>query len=482
MNTMPPPPPPPTKPTPGQNSIALTRVKQSSNSYSDLFSEDKKNNTKSVAVLSLTRCELKLFPKFSDEHEYISPGHAHNATRCQVERTTNAASMSRNFCTAIIANSGSVFKRNVKFANETAALGKTNASIPRDDDEEENEENEEEEENGKKKRKRTTTTDDRKHRKHETEMIEAFEGQEFEIMCLKIREVGEAGGQTEEQRVATVDATGRLTVCKVPKTKVADDDDDKEKAELLYKATPKMYKECETFETLGSPGWAGLSFCPLEENNIAVCKLWTRTIDWFEQDRVVRTNNLLESPTSIAHMETPHSGRSVLCIGENNEVVVYDHRVDKKNGEVGRVKQVASDNARHQIQALEPAKFSGNSVLCCAGKERTVSVVDPRKWTARYRWKNCAKYEVTGLYAPRTIEGFVCVASLDYEILCGSYEKGKLGGGFTFRNDARVVGIGGAKFGDKSDVVCTWTDTGKLTAAKISVASSVSIEEDLKVK
>ena len=63
-------------------------------------------------------------------------------------------------------------------------------------------------------------------------------------------------------------------------------------------------------------------------------------------------------------METPHSGRSVLCIGENNEVVVYDHRVDKKNGEVGRVKQVASDNARHQIQALEPAKFSGNSVLC----------------------------------------------------------------------------------------------------------------------
>ena len=83
--------------------------------------------------------------------------------------------MSRNFCTAIIANSGSVFKRNVKFANETAALGKTNASIPRDDDEEENEENEEEEENGKKKRKRTTTTDDRKHRKHETEMIETFE-------------------------------------------------------------------------------------------------------------------------------------------------------------------------------------------------------------------------------------------------------------------------------------------------------------------
>jgi hypothetical protein len=313
-------------------------------------------------------------------------------------------------------------------------------------------------------------------------MIEAFEGQEFEIMCLKIREVGEAGGQTEEQRVATVDATGRLTVCKVPKTKVADDDEEEEKAELLYKATPKMYKECETFETLGSPGWAGLSFCPLEENNIAVCKLWTRTIDWFEQDRVVRTNNLLESPTSIAHMETPHSGRSVLCIGENNEVVVYDHRVDKKNGEVGRVKQVASDNARHQIQALEPAKFSGNSVLCCAGKERTVSVVDPRKWTARYRWKNCAKYEVTGLYAPRTIEGFVCVASLDYEILCGSYEKGKLGGGFTFRNDARVVGIGGAKFGDKSDVVCTWTDTGKLTAAKISVASSVSTEEDLKVK
>ena len=281
--------------------------------------------------------------------------------------------------------------------------------------------------------------------------------------------------------VATVDATGRLTVCKVPKTKSGDIEEEvaEEKAELLYKATPKLYKDYGTFGTLGSPGWAGLSFCPREENNIAVCKLWTRTIDWFEQDRVVRTINLLELPTSIAHMETPHSNQSVLCIGENNEVVVYDHRVDKKNGQVGRVKQVGSDNVKHQIQALERASFSGNSVLCCAGKERMVSVIDPRKWTARYRWKNCAKYEVTGLYAPRTIEGFVCVASLDYEILCGSYEKGKLGGGFTFRNDARVVGIGGAKFGDKNDVVCTWTDTGKLTAAKISVASLISAEDKI---
>ena len=458
------------KRTPGQNSIASTRVKQSNAScYSDAFSGDRKNNTAVVSVNSLTRCDLRLFPKFADDHEYISPGHAHMATRCQVERTSERESKDKDFCTAIIANSGSVFKRNVNFARTTATLGKTNASIPRDDDEEE----EEEEEEGKKRKRRTGKT------KHETKMIETFEGQEYEIMCLKIREGAEE--ENDNMRVATVDATGRLTVCKVPKTKSGDIEEEvaEEKAELLYKATPKLYKDYGTFGTLGSPGWAGLSFCPREENNIAVCKLWTRTIDWFEQDRVVRTINLLELPTSIAHMETPHSNQSVLCIGENNEVVVYDHRVDKKNGQVGRVKQVGSDNVKHQIQALERASFSGNSVLCCAGKERMVSVIDPRKWTARYRWKNCAKYEVTGLYAPRTIEGFVCVASLDYEILCGSYEKGKLGGGFTFRNDARVVGIGGAKFGDKNDVVCTWTDTGKLTAAKISLASLISAEDKI---
>ena len=46
--------------------------------------------------------------------------------------------------------------------------------------------------------------------------------------------------------------------------------------------------------------------------------------------------------------------------------------MDKKNGEVGRVKQVASDSGRDQIQALEAASFSGNSVLCCAGKSRAV--------------------------------------------------------------------------------------------------------------
>ena len=54
-------------------------------------------------------------------------------------------SLDKDFCTAIIANSGSVFKRNVNFARTTATLGKTNASIPRDDDEEEEEEEEEEE-------------------------------------------------------------------------------------------------------------------------------------------------------------------------------------------------------------------------------------------------------------------------------------------------------------------------------------------------
>ena len=131
------------KRTPGQNSIASTRVKQSNAScYSDAFSGDRKNNTAVVSVNSLTRCDLRLFPKFADDHEYISPGHAHMATRCQVERTSERESKDKDFCTAIIANSGSVFKRNVNFARTTATLGKTNASIPRDDDEEEEEEEE----------------------------------------------------------------------------------------------------------------------------------------------------------------------------------------------------------------------------------------------------------------------------------------------------------------------------------------------------
>ena len=38
----------------------------------------------------------------------------------------------KDFCTAIIANSGSVFKRNINFAHD-GDVGKTNASIPRDD-------------------------------------------------------------------------------------------------------------------------------------------------------------------------------------------------------------------------------------------------------------------------------------------------------------------------------------------------------------
>ena len=198
------------KRTPGQNSIASTRVKQSNAScYSDAFSGDRKNNGGRLRE-QFNAIRFATLPKVADDHEYISPGHAHMATRCQVERTSERESKDKDFCTAIIANSGSVFKRNVNFARTTATLGKTNASIPRDDDEEE----EEEEEEGKKRKRRTGKT------KHETKMIETFEGQEYEIMCLKL----ERGAEEENvnMRVATVDATGRLTVCKVPKTKSGD--------------------------------------------------------------------------------------------------------------------------------------------------------------------------------------------------------------------------------------------------------------------
>ena len=465
------------------NGIPLNRVRETKHSNTNLH----ERSFKSISVFSLTRCSLNLFPKF-EEHEFVSPGHAINASRIQVQRESADDDEEKDFCTCYVANMGSVFRRNVNFhkqaktrktsetgfpdlaekelderrSEEHSYLGKTQAFIPEDDDSDDDDTND-------KKRKRDSSTNAKNTTKikNETEMIKQFEGQEYEIMTLKIRETQNESEEDAKgvMRMACADATGRVTVCNVPKRTIKDRNDDDEKAELLYRATPAYYVR----DSLGPSGWAGLSFCPIEENSIAVCKLWTRTIDWFDKDTVVRTTRLLNLPTSIAHMETPHSGKSVLCIGENNEVVVYDVRVDKKNGEVGRVKQVASDSGRDQIQALEAASFSGNSVLCCAGKSRAVSVVDPRKWTTRYRWKNCAKYEVTGLYAPRNAEGFVCVASLDYEILCGNYEKGKLGGGFTFRNEARVVGIAGAKFGNNADVVCSWTDTGKLTAAKFSM-------------
>ena len=58
-----------------------------------------------------------------------------------------------------------------------------------------------------------------------------------------------------------------------------------------------------------------------------------------------------------------------------------------------------------------------------------------------------------------------------------SYEKGKLGGGFVSKR-RESGGIGGAKFGDKNDVVCTWTDA-ETYLVKISVASSISAEDKI---
>ena len=67
---------------------------------------------------------------------------------------------------------------------------------------------------------------------------------------------------------------------------------------------------------------------------------------------------------------------------------------------------------------------------------------------------------------------------IGYEILCGSYEKGKLGGGFTFRNDAKWLALVVRNSAIKT-MSCVRGRIRKLTAAKISVASLISAEDKI---
>ncbi|KAL0363951.1 UNVERIFIED_CONTAM: hypothetical protein Sangu_0492700 [Sesamum angustifolium] len=142
---------------------------------------------------------------------------------------------------------------------------------------------------------------------------------------------------------------------------------------------------------VGEGSWAGLCFNPNQLFMAAVARSFCKSIDIYDQDIYLRTLRTLWYPSSLIFMDDfNESGGSMLAITEGSQLSIWDLRMKENGGCVHRVMGSVGD-------MLYAVSISSSGNIAAAGADRTVTIYDPRRWSALSRWLNCSKYEITGL-------------------------------------------------------------------------------------
>ncbi|VFQ86703.1 unnamed protein product [Cuscuta campestris] len=206
---------------------------------------------------------------------------------------------------------------------------------------------------------------------------------------------------------------------------------------------------------VGEGSWAGLCFNRTQWSMAAVAHSFGKSIDVYDQDIHLRSLRALLYPTSLIFMQNlnGHGESSMLAVTEGCQLSIWDIRMREKGGCVHRICGSVGD-------ILYAVCDSSNGTIAAGGADRTVSVYDPRRWSALSRWMNCSKYEITRLAFSSVDSDYIYVQGVDYEVSCGQWRDGMKG--FSFRGDSNWLGFN--KCGDK-DLVAGWCDSGSVFLA-----------------
>ncbi|XP_029128245.1 uncharacterized protein LOC109803423 isoform X4 [Cajanus cajan] len=112
------------------------------------------------------------------------------------------------------------------------------------------------------------------------------------------------------------------------------------------------------------------------------------------------------------------------------------------------------------IRTLRP---SSNGNVAVGGVDRTVTIYDPRRWSALSRLVHCSKFEITGLSFSAIDPDYIYIQGVDYEVFCGQWKENKKV--FSFRGDSNWLGF--SKCSGK-DVLAGWCDSGSIFIADVA--------------
>ncbi|KAG2486513.1 hypothetical protein HYH03_014815 [Edaphochlamys debaryana] len=201
----------------------------------------------------------------------------------------------------------------------------------------------------------------------------------------------------------------------------------------------------EAIETSGDPSAAASSsgLPPLE---LAVARQRMRDVRVYGSGELVRTIHTLQGPTSLTFLPPGTYGgcgdasAGLLAIAEEHQVALWDIRQGERGGCVQRlgvgsggfpiysmawVTAVATATAASS--GLGTGAGSSVGLLAVTGAERSVVVLEPRKWQVIAKWPGAVKYPATHMAASRVAPGFMYAAGLDYELAAGRWD-GSSGG------------------------------------------------------
>ncbi|XP_073021180.1 uncharacterized protein [Primulina eburnea] len=256
------------------------------------------------------------------------------------------------------------------------------------------------------------------------------------IVCAETEDVGCS-------LMGSVDSYGHLIVSKIESGNTDVD-------VLTYSVSPRDIG-------VGEGSWSGLCFNPNQLSMTAVAVSLNKSIDVYDRDINLRTLRSLWYPSSLVFMNKFMEGtNSMLGVAEGSQISIWDLRTKENGGCVQRIVGSVGD-------MLYAVCTSSSGYIATGGADRTVTVYDPRRWSAVARWLNCSKYEITGLAFSSVDPGYIYVQGVDYEVFCGLWRESKKS--FSFRGDSNWLGFGKCS---NRDVLAGWCDSGSIFVADVS--------------
>lgn len=246
--------------------------------------------------------------------------------------------------------------------------------------------------------------------------------------------------------LGSVDSFGHLIVSKM-------DANDKDADKRTYSVLPRDFG-------VGEGGWAGLCFSPTQCSVAAVARSFCKSIDVYDQEIHLRTLRTLLYPSSLSYVHCfgSQNDGSILAVTEGCQLSVWDLRMKENGGCVNRICGSVGD--------ISYAVCSSSTGIAVGGADRTVTVYDPRRWSALSRWVHCSKYEITGLFFSSVDSDYIYIQGVDYEGFCGQWKERKKV--LSFRGDSNWLGF--SKCASK-DVIGGWCDSGSIFVVDIAKRS-----------
>lgn len=265
-----------------------------------------------------------------------------------------------------------------------------------------------------------------------------------EIQSIVLADIESSGYSV----LGSVDAYGHLIVSKL-------DANGKDVDRITYSVLPRDVG-------VGEDSWSGLCFSPMQWSMAAVARSFCKTVDVYDQDIHLRTFRPLWYPSSLNFMQNLGHGSetSILAVTEGCQLSIWDLRMKENGGCLNRICGSVGDT-------LYAVASSSTGNIAVAGADRTVTIYDPRRWSALSRWVHCSKYEITGLAFSSIDSNYIYVQGVDYEVFCGQWqESSKV---FSFRGDANWLGF--SKCSNR-DILGGWCDSGSIFVADIYMSKA----------